>query len=122
MILVMNDSSTDGRIDDGRNDDGNGFTISCDACMMQATSACADCVVTFLLDEGLARERAPAGVVTDLDDEQAGQPVEDLPTTVVPDVGAFAAGDGQMNFRSDPYNWDRELLQRVGVLASGTKV
>ena len=34
---------------------------------------------------------------------------------------AFAAGD-QMNFRSDPYNWDRELLQRVGVLASGTKV
>jgi len=35
---------------------------------------------------------------------------------------AFAGGDGQMNFRSDPYNWDRELLQRVGVLASGTKV
>jgi len=35
---------------------------------------------------------------------------------------AFAAGDGQMNFRSDPYNWDRELLQRVGVLASGTNV
>jgi murein L,D-transpeptidase YcbB/YkuD len=35
---------------------------------------------------------------------------------------AFAAGDGQMNFRSDPYNWDRELLQRVGVLASGAKV
>ena len=55
MILVMND-------------DENGFTISCDACAMQATSAC---VVTFLLDEGLARERAPAGVVTDLDHEQA---------------------------------------------------
>ncbi|WP_296595081.1 L,D-transpeptidase family protein [Phenylobacterium sp.] len=35
---------------------------------------------------------------------------------------AFASADGQMNFRSDPYNWDRELLQRVGVLASGTKV
>jgi murein L,D-transpeptidase YcbB/YkuD len=35
---------------------------------------------------------------------------------------AFAAGDGQMNFRSDPYGWDRELLQRVGVLASGTSV
>lgn len=35
---------------------------------------------------------------------------------------AFAGGDGQMNFRSDPYSWDRELLQRVGVLASGTKV
>lgn len=35
---------------------------------------------------------------------------------------AFANGDGQMNFRSDPYSWDRELLQRVGVLASGKKV
>ena len=35
---------------------------------------------------------------------------------------AFAGADGQMHFRSDPYNWDRELLQRVGVLASGTKV
>lgn len=35
---------------------------------------------------------------------------------------AFAGGDGQMNFRSDPYNWDRELLQRTGVLAAGTKV
>lgn len=34
---------------------------------------------------------------------------------------AFAGGDGQMNFRSDPYDWDRELLQRVGVLASGVK-
>ena len=61
MILFMNDSS----------DAGNGFTISCDECAMQATSACSDCVVTFLLDEGLARERAPAGVVTELDDEQA---------------------------------------------------
>jgi murein L,D-transpeptidase YcbB/YkuD len=35
---------------------------------------------------------------------------------------AFGGADGQMHFRSDPYNWDRELLQRVGVLASGTKV
>ena len=35
---------------------------------------------------------------------------------------AFAGSDGQMHFRSDPYNWDRELLQRVGVLAAGTKV
>lgn len=34
---------------------------------------------------------------------------------------AFASGDGQMHFRSDPYNWDRDLLQRVGVLASGVK-
>jgi murein L,D-transpeptidase YcbB/YkuD len=29
---------------------------------------------------------------------------------------AFASRDGTMNFRSDPYNWDSELLQRVGVL------
>lgn len=34
---------------------------------------------------------------------------------------AFAGADGQMHFRSDPYNWDRELLQRVGVLAGGVK-
>jgi murein L,D-transpeptidase YcbB/YkuD len=34
---------------------------------------------------------------------------------------AFAGADSQMHFRSDPYNWDRELLQRVGVLASGVK-
>ena len=34
---------------------------------------------------------------------------------------AFAGADGQMNFRSDPYNWDRELLQRTRVLASGAK-
>ncbi|MDB5450355.1 MAG: peptidoglycan binding domain protein [Phenylobacterium sp.] len=30
---------------------------------------------------------------------------------------AFAGADGQMNFRSDPYNWDRLLLQRIGTLA-----
>jgi len=35
---------------------------------------------------------------------------------------AFAGADGQMHFRSDPYNWDRDLLQRVGVLAQTTKV
>jgi murein L,D-transpeptidase YcbB/YkuD len=29
---------------------------------------------------------------------------------------AFASPDGAMNFRSDPYNWDRLLLQRIGVL------
>ncbi len=34
---------------------------------------------------------------------------------------AFAGADGQMHFRSDPYNWDRELLQRVGVLTGGVK-
>ena len=31
---------------------------------------------------------------------------------------AFASPDGSMNFRSDPYNWDRLLLQRIGVLAA----
>ncbi len=30
----------------------------------------------------------------------------------------FAGSDGQMHFRSDPYGWDRDLLQRVGVLAA----
>jgi murein L,D-transpeptidase YcbB/YkuD len=29
---------------------------------------------------------------------------------------AFASPDGAMNFRSDPYSWDRLLLQRIGVL------
>jgi len=29
---------------------------------------------------------------------------------------AFASPDGSMNFRSDPYGWDRLLLQRIGVL------
>jgi murein L,D-transpeptidase YcbB/YkuD len=29
---------------------------------------------------------------------------------------AFASPDGTMNFRSDPYNWDSLLLQRIGVL------
>jgi murein L,D-transpeptidase YcbB/YkuD len=29
---------------------------------------------------------------------------------------AFASPDGAMNFRSDPYNWDSLLLQRIGVL------
>jgi len=46
------------------------FTISCDECVMQATSACGDCVVTFLLDESSANQRAPAPLI-DLDDEQA---------------------------------------------------
>ncbi|WP_293675807.1 L,D-transpeptidase family protein [uncultured Phenylobacterium sp.] len=30
---------------------------------------------------------------------------------------AFVGSDGQMRFRSDPYDWDRDLLRRVGVLA-----
>ncbi|MET0273882.1 MAG: L,D-transpeptidase family protein [Phenylobacterium sp.] len=31
---------------------------------------------------------------------------------------AFAGADGQMHFRSDPYGWDRLLLQKVGVLTN----
>ncbi|MBL8772534.1 MAG: L,D-transpeptidase family protein [Phenylobacterium sp.] len=34
---------------------------------------------------------------------------------------AFAGGDGVMHFRADPYGWDRQLLQRVGVLAAEPK-
>ncbi|WP_395673785.1 murein L,D-transpeptidase [Phenylobacterium sp.] len=29
---------------------------------------------------------------------------------------AFAGADGQMHFRTDPYDWDRDLLLRTGVL------
>lgn len=29
---------------------------------------------------------------------------------------AFASPDGSMNFRADPYGWDRLLLQKIGVL------
>ncbi len=32
---------------------------------------------------------------------------------------AFAGADGQMNFRSDPYDWDRALLKRMGVVGGG---
>ena len=28
----------------------DGFTISCEECLMQATDACADCVVTFICE------------------------------------------------------------------------
>lgn len=42
------------------------FTISCEECTMRATSACQDCVVTFLC------ERAPDDAVTiDLAEERA---------------------------------------------------
>jgi hypothetical protein len=60
MIVIMSDIN-----------DGDVFTISCDDCVMRATSACSDCVVTFLLDEGAGRERAPTNALADLDSEQA---------------------------------------------------
>jgi L,D-transpeptidase YcbB len=31
---------------------------------------------------------------------------------------AFAGADGQMHFRSDPYNWDRMLLEKVGAVGA----
>lgn len=34
---------------------------------------------------------------------------------------AFAGPDGQMNFRDDPYGWDRTLLQKAGVLKGEAK-
>ena len=47
-------------------ENGWGITISCDECRMQCTSACNDCVVTFLLrDEQVEIEHEP--LVLDLD-------------------------------------------------------
>jgi hypothetical protein len=35
------------------------ISISCDECTMQCTSACADCVVTFLVSDEHEQARAP---------------------------------------------------------------
>lgn len=37
---------------------GRRLTISCDDCSMQCTSACDDCVVTFVLRDGAAGDDA----------------------------------------------------------------
>lgn len=48
------------------NKNGWGITISCDDCRMQSTSACDDCVVSFLLrDDDEQVEQTP--LVLDLD-------------------------------------------------------
>jgi len=39
---------------------GWGLTISCDDCSMQCTSACDDCVVTFLLRSDVDDEQRPS--------------------------------------------------------------
>jgi hypothetical protein len=47
---------------------GWGITISCDDCRMQCTSACDDCVVSFLLRDDEANETEQhAPLVLDLD-------------------------------------------------------
>ena len=47
---------------------GSCLTISCDDCSMRCTSACDDCVVTFLFSEGDDAERSGHEVmVLDLD-------------------------------------------------------
>lgn len=35
---------------------------------------------------------------------------------------AFAGPDGQMNFRTDPYGWDKLLMQKIGVAGAGQQV
>ena len=47
------------------NGNGWGMTISCEECRMQSTSACDDCVVSFLLRDDEAVEQTP--LVLDLD-------------------------------------------------------
>ncbi len=50
------------------NQTGWGITISCDDCSMQCTSACDDCVVTFLLrDDVEATSTDHEPLVLDLD-------------------------------------------------------
>lgn len=48
---------------------GWGITISCDECSMQCTSACDDCVVTFVLraDEQFEGHGTHDGLALDLD-------------------------------------------------------
>ncbi len=45
------------------------ISISCDSCVMQHTSACTDCVVTFLCDA--AHEPAGVAVVFDIAEQRA---------------------------------------------------
>jgi murein L,D-transpeptidase YcbB/YkuD len=33
---------------------------------------------------------------------------------------AYVTPDGQVNFRDDPYGWDRELVQRIAALGRGS--
>jgi murein L,D-transpeptidase YcbB/YkuD len=33
---------------------------------------------------------------------------------------AYVTPDGQMNFRDDPYGWDKELVQRIAAAGPGS--
>lgn len=46
---------------------GSGLTISCDDCTMRCTSACDDCVVTFLCRDEIDGADGPDTMVLDLD-------------------------------------------------------
>lgn len=46
---------------------GTSLTISCDECCMRCTSACNDCVVSFLLDTRSTDDAASDTLVLDLD-------------------------------------------------------
>lgn len=51
------------------NTHGTGLTISCDDCCMRRTTACNDCVVSFLLDDD--DHARPDSLVLDLDQARA---------------------------------------------------
>lgn len=55
MMVVMNEMN------------GSGLTISCDDCRMRCTSACDDCVVTFLLDDDTTERSGHEVMMLDLD-------------------------------------------------------
>jgi len=50
-------------------------TISCDECRLEGTSACEDCVVTFLLSSE-SRRPAPVGVIVDAAEARAMRMLE----------------------------------------------
>ncbi len=53
----------------------NEVTVSCDECCLEGTSACEDCVVTFLLSaEG--RRPEPVGVIVDAAEARAMRMLE----------------------------------------------
>ena len=66
---------------------GRRLTISCDDCSMQCTSACDDCVVTFVLREESAD---PEPLVLDLDEARVVRLL--TKAGLVPELKYHAAG------------------------------